>query len=104
MVVLHQSGEIDSDREGVGSMRHSWWVASRAICTTGGMKTQYLCDDFPGISVYSDEVYARPASGNTGWARSYSVETRWGVKEKFRTLREAKRFVENGGVSDENRG
>ena len=80
--------------------KHLWWVGSRALHTTGGMKTQYLCDDFPGIHVYGD---ATRASGNAGWVSSYSVETSWGVKKEFKTLREAKAFVENGGLDNENR-
>lgn len=82
-------------------MKHFWWVASRALHATGGQKIQYLCDDFPDISVYSNTECRPHANGSGGWmCHRYSVETSWGFKKEFRTLREAKAFVENGGFED----
>lgn len=86
-------------------MKHLWWVASRALHATGGQKIQYLCEDFPDISVYSDAVFTPHANGEGGWiCHSYSVETSWGFRKQFTKLKEAKAFVENGGLENENRG
>lgn len=86
-------------------MKHLWWVASRALHATGGQRIQYLCDDFPDVSVYSDTRNIPHADRSGGWmCRSYSVETNDGFKKEFRTLREAKAFVENGGLENANRG
>lgn len=86
-------------------MRHLWWVASRTFHTTGGQRIQYLCEDFPDISVYSNMEYIPHAGRSGSWKySSYSVETNDGFKKEFRTLREAKAFVENGGLENANRG
>lgn len=85
-------------------MKHLWWVGSRALHTTGGQKIQYLCSDFPGVSVYSNTEFTPHANGSGGWfCRSYSVETYRGFKKRFQTLKAAKAFVENGGLDNENR-
>lgn len=80
-------------------MKHLWWVASRALHATGGQRIQYLCEDFPGVSVYSNTEYMPHTWDNGGWLyHSYYVQTSWGFRKDFRTLREAKAFVENGGL------
>lgn len=85
-------------------MKHLWWVGSRALHATGGQRIQYLCSDFPGVSVYSNTEFTPHANGSGGWlCHSYSVETHYGFKKDFRTLKEAKAFVENGGLDNENR-
>lgn len=86
-------------------MKHLWWVGSRALHATGGQRIQYLCSDFPGVSVYSNTEFTPHANGSGGWlCHSYSVETHYGFKKDFRTLQEAKAFVENGGLENANRG
>ena len=86
-------------------MKHLWWVGSRALHATGGQRIQYLCSDFPGVSVYSNTEFTPHANGSGVWlCHSYSVETHYGFKKDFRTLKEAKAFVENGGLDNENRG
>lgn len=86
-------------------MKHLWWVGSRALHATGGQRIQYLCSDFSGVSVYSNTEFTPHANGSGGWlCHSYSVETHYGFKKDFRTLKEAKAFVENGGLENENRG
>ena len=84
--------------------KYLWWVGSRALHATGGQRIQYLCDNFPGFSVNSNTEFMPHTYDNGGWLyHSYSVETCWGFKKEFRTLKEAKAFVENGGLDHENR-
>ena len=87
-------------------MKHLWWTASRELYAAGGQRIQYLCEDFPDVSVYSNMEFRPHANGDSGgWmCHSFSVETPDGFKKEFRTLREAKAFVENGGLNDESRG
>lgn len=86
-------------------MKHLWERASTECFADGGKSIQYTCDDFPDISVYSNTECRPHANGSGGWmCHRYSVETSWGFKKEFRTLKEAKAFVENGGLENENRG
>lgn len=83
-------------------MKHLWKKASTAVFDDGGKNIQYTCDDFPGVFVHSNAVYIPHPYDNGRWLyRSFAIETPLGflVKE-FRTLREAKAFVENGGFED----
>lgn len=86
-------------------MKHLWEKASAEYFADGGKSIRYTCEDFPGISVYSNAVYIPHAYDNGRWLyRSFAIETPLGVLTKeFRTLREAKAFVENGGLNNANR-
>lgn len=79
-------------------MKHLWVKAGTKVFADGGKHIRYTCEDFPGVYVYSDAVFTPHANGEGGWMyHSYSVATSWGFVKMFRTLREAKAFVENGG-------
>lgn len=86
-------------------MKHLLEKASTECFADGGKSIQYTCEDFPGVFVYSNTECRPHANGSGGWmCHRYSVETSWGFKKEFRTLKEAKAFVENGGLENENRG
>lgn len=103
MVVLHQSGEIDSDGEGE-NVKHLWKKASAEYFADGGKRIKYKCEDFPGVSIYSNTEYMPHTWDNGGWLyHSYYVQTLWRFRKDFRTLKEAKAFVENGGLGHVNK-
>lgn len=83
-------------------MKHLWVKASTEVFDDGGKSIQYTCEDFPGVFVYSNAVYIPHAYDNGRWLyRSFAIETPLGfLTKEFRTLREAKAFVENGGFED----
>lgn len=85
-------------RIGGDDIKHLWKKASTECFADGGKRIKYQCEDFPGISVYSNTEYMPHTWDNGGWLyHSYSVET-WEFRKDFRTLKEAKAFVENGGL------
>ena len=79
-------------------MKHLWVKTSTEVFEDGGKSIQYTCEDFPGVFVYSNAVYIPHANGNGKWLyRSFAIETPLGfLAKEFRTLREAKAFVESG--------
>lgn len=82
-------------------MKHLWEKASTECFADGGKSIQYTCEDFPGVFVYSNAVYIPHTYDNGKWLyRSFAIETPLGfLAKEFRTLREAKAFVENGGLN-----
>ena len=87
-------------------MKHLWVKANTEVFDDGGKSIKYTCEDFPGVFVYSNAVYIPHANGNGKWLyRSFAIETPLGfLAKEFRTLREAKAFVENGWLNNVNRG
>lgn len=87
-------------------MKHLWVKVSTEEFEDGGKSIQYACEDFPGVFVYSNAVYIPHTHDNGRWLyRSFAIETPLGfLKKEFRTLRDAKAFVENGGLENANRG
>ena len=83
-------------------MKHLWVKTSTEVFEDGGKSIQYTCEDFPGVFVYSNAVYIPHTYDNGRWLyRSFAIETPLGfLAKEFRTLREAKAFVENGGFED----
>lgn len=87
-------------------MKHLWEKVNTEVFEDGGKSIQYACEDFPDVFIYSNAVYIPHPYDNGRWLyRSFAVETPLGLLTKeFRTLKEAKAFVENGGLENENRG
>lgn len=83
-------------------MKHLWVKASTEVLDDGGKSIQYTCEDFPGVFVYSNAVYIPKTNYNGKWLyRSFAIETPLGfLTKEFRTLREAKAFVESGGLEN----
>lgn len=79
-------------------MKHLWVKTSTEVFEDGGKSIQYTCEDFPGVFVYSNAVYIPHTYDNGRWLyRSFAIETPLGfLAKEFRTLREAKAFVESG--------
>lgn len=79
-------------------MKHLWVKTSTEVFEDGGKSIQYTCEDFPGVFVYSNAVYIPHSYDNGRWLyRSFAIETPLGfLTKEFRTLREAKAFVESG--------
>lgn len=79
-------------------MKHLWVKTSTEVFEDGGKSIQYTCEDFPGVFVYSNAVYIPHTYDNGRWLyRSFAIETPLGfLTKEFRTLREAKAFVESG--------
>ena len=79
-------------------MKHLWVKTSTEVFEDGGKSIQYTCEDFHGIFVYSNAVYIPHTYDNGRWLyRSFAIETPLGfLTKEFRTLREAKAFVESG--------
>lgn len=85
-------------------MKHLWVKASTEVFEDGGKSIQYTCEDFPGVSVYSNTQFMPHTWDNGGWMyHGYYVETSGRFRKDFRTLKEAKAFVENGGLENANR-
>lgn len=79
-------------------MKHLWVKTSTEVFEDGGKSIQYTCEDFPSVFVYSNAVYIPHTYDNGRWLyRSFAIETPFGfLAKEFRTLREAKAFVESG--------
>lgn len=79
-------------------MKHLWVKTSTEVFEDGGKSIQYTCEDFPGVFVYSNAVYIPHTYDNGKWLyRSFAIETPLGfLTKEFRTLMEAKAFVESG--------
>lgn len=80
--------------------KHLWGLESRVLRADAGQELQYMCGDFPGVSVYKyTECEPATDGGDGGRMRySYYVTTIDGFKKEFGTLEEARTFVENGGL------
>lgn len=67
---------------------------------SGDKEIEYCNSNFEGVKVCSHLIHVPRANGGSGcWAyRKYSVEAESGFCKEFTTLREAKAFVENGGL------
>ena len=90
--------------KGQKDMKHLWEKVSHKIRVNEYKRILYVCDDFPGVCVCSNTEYKPHANDSGRWAyHSFFVETSDRFKKEFRTLKEAKAFVENGGLNDENR-
>lgn len=89
----------------VDERKHLWELESRTLRADAGQELQYMCEDFPGVSVYKYTEYEPVTDGDIGgWIRySYCVTTIDGFKKEFETLEEARAFVENGGLGHVNK-
>ena len=86
-------------------MKHLWEKTSTVVFADGGKCIRYICEDFPDVSVYSNTEYTPHANRSGGWfSHNYTVVTDDGFRKKFYALKDAKEFVENGGLENANWG